>query len=137
MYFSKHPHDISIDRHWRVFGTLQLMKPTIDGGRSLPKFEFPGNKFSCIGVDTYQKFVNVAKKCYQIKYRLADIFNFHENTCTIQVMPTKSPWLEGTFPQLERLHKIPSIFHGNGRYTKGTLFELQGWGSKCFKTKNL
>jgi hypothetical protein len=83
LYFAEHPQNISIDRHWRVFGTLQLMKPVKDEGKSLPKYEYPGNRFSCLGYGTEHKYENIAKKCYQIKYRLNDIFSFLENTCTI------------------------------------------------------
>ena len=135
MYFSEHPQNISIDRHWMVFGTLQLMKPIVDVDKSLPKYEYPGNKFSCLGNGTNYESVNVAKRCYQIKYRLKDIFSLHEDTCTIELKPLKSPWIEGTFSLVKQLYKFPTIFHGNGRYTKGTLYDLQGWGSLCLKKR--
>ena len=138
-HYGKFSQNISLDRNWYVFGTLQFMKPAVDHGLRLPRYELPRDHFSCLGVDESSgSYMNIARNCYQVKYSLKEVFKLNTTSCTASISPKTEGGAgslsEGLVPQLHGLHLSPPVLHGNGKWTKSNLQSLQKWGDECIST---
>ena len=131
-YYKTNQSTIALDRTWSVFGTLQMMKALDDPTGFLPKYHT--QTFSCMKVNDIGEMKHAGKRCYQVKYELHDLFRSSRSSCTVRIGAKKKMLFEGLESSvLNGLHKSSPVIHGNGRWTKKTLYALQEWGMKCLK----